>query len=47
MFNKGNCTYINLSNVKREFNEQGYKLDIIVEDDPESGDPEIIAEIEY
>jgi hypothetical protein len=33
--------------VKTELNNEGYKLDIIVEDNPESGDPEIIAEIEY
>jgi len=47
VYNKNNKTYINLSKVEKQYDDQGYIFDLIVEDDPMSGEPQIIAEIEY
>jgi len=48
VFKSGDRTIVNLTNLDKKFDsENGYKVDIIVEENPRDHIPEVIAEIEY
>lgn len=48
IFKKDEKTIINLTKLDERYDtEKGYKVDIIVEENPKDNIPEIIAEIEY
>lgn len=48
VFKDGERTIVNLTKLDEKFDsENGYKVDIIVEEHPKNHIPEVIAEIEY